>query len=47
MVGFFGQSFEWLARNIGGATEFVVLGIGTGVVSVGMMVVLFKKRDWL
>ena len=47
MVGFFGQNFGWLVRNIGGATEFVVLGIGTEVVSVSLMVVRFKKRDWL
>ena len=44
MVGFFGQNLRWPVRNIGGATEFIVLGIGTEVVSVGLMVVRFKKQ---
>ena len=47
ITGFFGQNFGWLVRHIGGWPAFVGLGIGTELVAVGMLVVLFHRRGWL
>jgi magnesium transporter len=46
ITGFFGQNFGWLVRNIGGWPAFVGLGIGTEVLTVAFLVVLFKRRGW-
>jgi magnesium transporter len=46
ITGFFGQNFGWLVRNIGGWPAFVVLGIGTEIVAVAILMTLFKRRGW-
>jgi hypothetical protein len=40
-VGFFGQNFGWLVRNVDGPAEFVVYGIG------GLVVPLVLLFTWL
>ena len=46
ITGFFGQNFGWLVRNIGGWPAFVGLGIGSELVTVALLVALFKRRGW-
>jgi len=46
LTGFFGQNFAWLVRNVGGATEFFVLGVGLELATVVALVVVFKRRGW-
>ena len=47
ITGFFGQNFGWMIGHISGWQEFVGLGIGTELLAVGLLVVLFKRRGWL
>jgi magnesium transporter len=47
LTGFFGQNFGWMVRSIGGWPEFLLLGIGTEVVTLAAIVLLFKRRGWL
>jgi magnesium transporter len=46
LTGFFGQNFGWLVRNIGGLPAFIVLGIGTQIVTVVILMTFFKRRGW-
>jgi magnesium transporter len=46
ITGFFGQNFGWLVRYIGGWPAFVVLGIGTEIVAVAILMTFFKRRGW-
>jgi magnesium transporter len=48
LTGFFGQNFSYLVNHlIAPAWTFWVVGIGTEVVAVGLLYMLFKKRGWL
>jgi len=47
LTGFFGQNFAWLVRQLGGFWTFWVLGVGTEVVAVVLLVILFRKRGWM
>ena len=46
VTGFFGQNFGWLVKNIAGWPAFVLLGIGTEVVAVAILVTFFKRRGF-
>jgi magnesium transporter len=46
ITGFFGQNFGFLIRHITGWPAFLVLGIGTEVVAVVILVAYFKRRGW-
>jgi magnesium transporter len=46
ITGFFGQNFGWLVKNIAGWPAFVLLGIGTEIVAVAILVTFFKRRGW-
>jgi magnesium transporter len=46
ITGFFGQNFGVLVRNITGWPAFVVLGIGTEVAAVVLLMAFFKRRGW-
>jgi magnesium transporter len=46
VVGFFGQNFDFMVRHISGADAFWLLGIGTELVTVILMLVVFKRRGW-
>jgi magnesium transporter len=46
IAGFFGQNFGWLVRNIDSWPAFVLLGIGTEIVAVAILVTFFKRRGW-
>jgi magnesium transporter len=47
LTGFFGQNFSFLVGHITGIWTFVGLGLGTEIVAVGLLFVLFRRRGWL
>jgi magnesium transporter len=48
LTGFFGQNFSYLVNHLIVPTwTFFVLGIGTELVAVGLLYLLFKRRGWL
>ncbi|HWE65727.1 MAG TPA: magnesium transporter CorA family protein [Acidimicrobiales bacterium] len=48
LTGFFGQNFSYLVNHLLTPTwTFFVLGLGTEVVAVGLLFMLFKRRGWL
>jgi magnesium transporter len=47
IVGFFGMNFAWMVRAVGGWAPFVLLGVLTQVVALGVMLILFRRRAWL
>ena len=47
ITGFFGMNFAYLVRNVGGWVPFVVFGLLTQIVVVGIMLVLFRRRAWI
>jgi magnesium transporter len=46
LTGYLGQNFGWLARNIAGWPAFAVVGIGTQVVTVAILMTSFRRRGW-
>jgi magnesium transporter len=48
LTGFFGQNFQWLNDHLqAGIGDFVFLGIGTELVAIVVLFILFKRRGWL
>jgi magnesium transporter len=47
IVGFFGQNFKWLVTNIGSEADFIVLGIGSLVLSVVALLVWFRRGSYV
>jgi magnesium transporter len=48
LTGFFGQNFGYLVNHVIGPTwTFWVLGIGTELIAVLLLFMLFKRRGWL
>jgi magnesium transporter len=47
LTGFFGQNFAWMVQRIGSLGAFLVVGLGTELVIVGGMLVVFRRRGWL
>jgi magnesium transporter len=47
LTGFFGQNFAFLVAHITGRATFFIVGLGTEVVAVALLYMLFKKRGWL
>jgi magnesium transporter len=47
ITGFFGQNFGWMVRHINTAADFWLLGVGSVVVAVVMMVILFRRAGYL
>jgi len=46
LTGFFGQNFGFLVNKIGGTGTFVLLGLGSELVAVGVLYMVFKRRGW-
>jgi magnesium transporter len=46
ITGFFGQNFGWMVGHIGGWPDFVVLGVGSEVVTVVLLFLWFRRRGW-
>jgi magnesium transporter len=48
LTGFFGQNFAWLTGHLQASLPyFLFLGIGSELVAITLLVVLFKRRGWL
>jgi magnesium transporter len=47
LTGFFGQNFAWLVAHLVSGWTFLWLGLGSEVVAVVLLVILFKRRGWL
>jgi len=48
VTGFFGQNFAWLIVHLQvGLWHFLVLGLGSEVVAIVGLLILFKQRGWL
>jgi len=46
LTGFFGQNFGFLVRSIGSWEAFVLVGVGTELVALAILLVFFKRRGW-
>ncbi len=47
LTGFFGQNFAFLVNHITATGTFFIVGIGTEVIAVIMLYMVFKRRGWL
>jgi magnesium transporter len=48
LTGFFGQNFAWLTGHLQASFPyFIFLGIGSEVVAIALLLLLFKRRGWL
>ena len=47
LTGFFGQNFGVLVGHIEGWESFVFFGLGSELVVVVLMVIVFRRRGWL
>jgi magnesium transporter len=48
LTGFFGQNFAWLTGHLqSNLGYFLFLGIGSEVVAIILLLILFKRRGWL
>jgi magnesium transporter len=48
LTGFFGQNFAWpLAHIQTGLGDFVFLGLGSEVIAITLLLILFRRRGWL
>ena len=47
-TGFFGQNFAWPITHMqSGGLDFLFLGIGSELVAIVLLLVLFRRRGWL
>ena len=46
ITGFFGQNFTWLVDHVGTWQAFVLLGVGSQLVAIGMLFAYFRRRGW-
>jgi len=47
LTGFFGQNFGALVGHIAGWSAFLIFGIGSEVLAVVLLYLLFRRRGWL
>ena len=47
LTGFFGQNFVWLVSRIGSTAAFWGIGVGTEVVAVAALLIMFRRRGWM
>jgi magnesium transporter len=47
LTGFFGQNFGWLVSHLGSLGTFLGFGIGTEVIAIAGLYLLFRKRGWV
>jgi magnesium transporter len=47
LTGFFGQNFGALVGHLGGWPAFLILGVGSQVLAVFLLYLLFRRRGWL
>ncbi len=47
LTGFFGQNFSFLVAHITGRVPFYVFGIGVELLTIGVLLLYFRRRGWL
>jgi magnesium transporter len=47
LTGFFGQNFAWLVRNITSEADFLAYGVGGVVLSCVLLMIWFKRNDFI
>jgi magnesium transporter len=47
LTGFFGQNFVWLVSRIGSMAAFWGVGVGTELVAVAALLIMFRRRGWM
>jgi Mg2+ and Co2+ transporter CorA len=47
LTGFFGQNLGWLVDRVGSLTAFLIFGVGTEVLAVAGLLVMFRRRGWM
>ena len=47
LVGFFGQNFGWMVRNISSQADFLVFGVGSAVISLVILLVWFRRSSFI
>ena len=47
LTGFFGQNFAWLVGRLGSLHTFLILGVGSELLAVGLLYWLFRRRGWI
>jgi magnesium transporter len=47
LTGFFGQNLGWMATRIGSLAAFLVFGVGTELLAVICLLVMFRRRGWM
>ena len=47
LTGFFGQNLGWLLSRIGALTAFLVFGLGTELLAVTFLLIMFRRRGWM
>jgi magnesium transporter len=47
LTGFFGQNFGWMVVRLGSMPTFFILGVGTELLAVTGLYVLFRRRGWI
>jgi magnesium transporter len=48
LTGFFGQNFAWPIAHIQGSLQYyLLLGVGSELVAIALLFLLFKRRGWL
>ncbi len=47
LVGFFGQNFAWLVRNIDSEADFLVFGVGGALLSVLALLAWFRRSSFI
>jgi hypothetical protein len=47
LTGFFGQNFAWMVNRLTTLPVFLGLGIGLPILTVAVLVFLFRQRGWL
>ncbi len=46
VTGFFGQNFGWMVEHVGSLWTFVVFGLGSLLVALGVLLGFFWRRGW-
>jgi magnesium transporter len=47
LTGFFGQNFAWLVNRLESLGAFLGLGLGTEVLAVAGLLLMFRRRGWM
>jgi magnesium transporter len=46
ITGFFGQNFEWMVSHVHSGPMFLVMGIGSEIVTLLALLAFFRRRGW-